>query len=134
VHQQQVRLAVGLEPWLEPSMTGVVLDGLRWTYPWRLRDHPRPAGATVSIAVVDRDGTHWHLVSDGRAWHFGPAPSERAAVVAEAAFTTDEAWRSLTGNLALAERQRLRVVGDGDLVRVLVDARAIIGRPEALPA
>ena len=134
VHQQQVRRAVGLGPWLEPTMTGVVLDALRWTYPWRLRGCRRPAGSTVSVAVVDRDDARWHLVSDGSAWHFGPAPADRSAVVAEAALTTDEAWRLLTGNLRPTERRALAIAGEPDLVARLLDARAVIGRPDATPA
>jgi uncharacterized protein (TIGR03083 family) len=138
VHQQQVRQAVNRPTWLEAGVTSVVLDCLRWAYPKGLRHCRRPAGTAVAIHVVDLDGTDWRLVSHGGPdvgdWRYELPGPKSPAPAAEANLTVDQAWRSLTNNLTAAERAALPLSGDTELVAALAATRAIIARPDALPA
>ncbi len=128
IHRQQILEALDRPSDLRGDLAGPVLDGLRWAYPFRLRDRRRSPGSTVEIAVTGPEVRRaWHLVSDGTAWHYD---RDRAGpTVARLQATTDQAWRLLTNNLHVGVHGDVVAQGDGEIVETLLRTRAIIGTP-----
>jgi uncharacterized protein (TIGR03083 family) len=131
IHRQQVLDALGAPPDLRPDLFAPVLDGLRWAYPHRLAEHPRPPGTAVVVTVTGPLATAWTLVADGRAWSFtADGASAAGPPAATLTMTSDQAWRLLTNNLEQAAHGTPEVAGDPDLVATLLRTRAIIGTPQ----
>jgi uncharacterized protein (TIGR03083 family) len=129
IHRQQLLQALGRPSDLRPDVLGPVLDGLRWAYPYRLAAAPAPEpGDTVTIEIAGPVGATWHLVADGPAWTFRPAPGRRR--IAALSMTADQAWRLLSNNLPAADQRDLDLVGDQAVAAILLGTRAIIGAPE----
>jgi hypothetical protein len=127
IHRQQLLSALGRPPDLQPELVGPILDGLRWSYPFRLGSLAATPGDTVSIEVSGPVWVTWHLVSTPAGWEFRTRPGPRP--VAELSMSTDEAWRLLSNNLPASDVERLRLSGDEAIVDVLRRTRSIIGTP-----
>lgn len=128
IHRQQLLQALDRPSDLRADLAVPVLDALRFAWPYRMGAHRRPPGAVVTIELVDDAvGRRWDLVSDGASWSF----AERASTepIASLILTVEQAWRLLTNNLDATAFATLPVAGDADLVRTLLQSRAIIGAP-----
>ena len=127
IHRQQLLEALGRPADHRPDVLGPVLDGLRWAYPYRLRQVPAGPGDTVVIEVRGDVERTWCIVRDATAWMFADEPA--GPVVARAALSTDQTWRLLTNNLPPAELDHLDLSGAPAVLDVLRRTRAIIGEP-----
>jgi len=129
IHRQQILEAVGLPSDLQHDLLVPVLDGLRWSYPYRLDSHKRPAGATVEIAVAGVDlELRWHLVSDDETWNFEPPADGPPAATLH--MTSEQAWRLLSNNFSPDRHGEVLVSGDPTIVSTLTSTRGIIGTPK----
>jgi uncharacterized protein (TIGR03083 family) len=129
IHRQQLLQALGLASDLRPDLADPVLDGLRWSYPYRLEAVHRASGATAAITVTGPEvRARWILVSDGGAWQFRRVHDGRPT--AELQMTTEQAWRLLTNNFDPDLHGQLVAAGDHEIVGVLRRTRAIIGTPQ----
>jgi uncharacterized protein (TIGR03083 family) len=133
LHRQQLRMALGQHPDLDERRLGVILDGFRWAYPYRLRSIAVRPGDTVVIEIggglLERA---WTLVAvDPAGWGFAAPSTHHASAVARARLrvSVDEAWRLLSNNLGVAAQAELDVTGDPPVVEVLLRTRAIVGTP-----
>jgi uncharacterized protein (TIGR03083 family) len=127
IHRQQLLSALGRPPDLRPELVRPILEGLRWSYPFRLGSVMAAPGDTVSIEVSGPVTVAWHLVSTAAGWEFRTRAGARQ--VARLAMSTDEAWRLLTNNLPGPEVERLELSGDEAILGVLRRTRSIIGTP-----
>jgi uncharacterized protein (TIGR03083 family) len=128
IHRQQLLAALGRPSDLRADLAGPVLDGLRWAYPFRLRQARGEPGDTVTISVTGPVDRTWFLVAAPSGWEFRDQPGRRG--VAAMSLSTEQAWRSLTSNLAAAERSRITAAGDATVLAILDRTRAIIGVPQ----
>jgi uncharacterized protein (TIGR03083 family) len=129
IHRQQLLQSFDRSADLRADLAEPVLDGLRWAYPHRLGALFRPAGTRVVVAVTGPEvELRWTLITDGTDWRFGTLGEDRFD--AELQLSTDQAWRLLTNNLGVAQRERLTATGDAEIVDVLLNTRAIIGTPK----
>lgn len=129
VHHQQIRHGLGLASWLDPEMTGAVLDVFSWAYPFRLSRVSRPAGTSVIVRVTGAVSRFWRFTSDGDRWVRAEGPDGSEPTV-EFRVDADVAWRLLTNGLSAAQLPTPEKDEDSDLSRVLLRTRAIIGLPE----
>lgn len=127
IHRQQLLDSLGREPDLRPDLLGPVLDGMRWAYPFRMAGHSRRPGDTVTIEISGSAATTWHLVASDQRWEFASVPGNR---VANITMSSDEAWRLLSNNLPRVRQSTLTTSGDGQLLEVVRNTRAIIGEPK----
>ena len=105
-----------------------MLDGLRWAYPYRLKQCSAGPGDTVTIAISGPVTRTWQLVATAAGWEYHDEPGAR--VVARLSLTTEQAWRLLTNNLPAAGQSRLTASGDNAITGILLRTRAIIGSPK----
>lgn len=129
VHHQQIRHGLGLASWLDPEMTGAVLDVFSWAYPFRLSRVSRPAGTSVIVRVTGAVSRFWRFTTDGGRW-LRAEESDGSEPSVELAVDADVAWRLLTNGLTPAELPIPETDEDSDLSRVLLRTRAIIRLPE----
>ncbi|MCP3855892.1 MAG: maleylpyruvate isomerase family mycothiol-dependent enzyme [Actinomycetia bacterium] len=129
IHRQQLLQAVGEPSDLRSDLAVPVLDGLRWAYPFRLGRVVRSPGAAVRVSVLGREfGADWMLRSTGDGWMFSnEVMSER---MAEMSMSSEQAWRQLTNNADPVRHGQPAVIGDPEIVSVLLETRAIIGVPK----
>jgi uncharacterized protein (TIGR03083 family) len=128
IHRQQLRQGLGLGSDLRPDLAGPVLDGLRWAYPFRLRQAPRTAGETITITITGPVSVTWHLVATRAGWEFR---NERGSnQVAQMTASTEHMWRLLTNNLARDDYNQVDLTGDRTLTEIILHTRAIIGMPK----
>lgn len=120
VHQMQMREAVGqVEDFAERYMP-VVLRTFIWALPHQYRV-AAPAGTTVQIDLAA--GGTWLLVSDGSArWSLDEGAVEAPHALAD--FTSDAAWRWLTG--APLPLGGLLLQGPSELCQPLLGVRGIL--------
>jgi uncharacterized protein (TIGR03083 family) len=129
IHRQQLLQALGRRGDLRADLTGPILTGLRWAYPFRLGQVRAQPGDTVTIEVSGPVPLTWQLVAAAPAgWEYRDLPGTR--VVASLSVSTEQAWRLLTNNLPAAEQTRLALSGDPAITGVLRQTRAIIGTPQ----
>lgn len=126
IHHQQIHIAMGREPDLRADLLQPILTGLRWAYPYRLKDCPAESGDTACIEITGAVALQWNLIATSEGWEFGPAPMR---VVARLDVTSDEAWRLLTNNLSATQQETLRRFGNDLILKTLLRTRAIIGVP-----
>jgi uncharacterized protein (TIGR03083 family) len=127
IHRQQLLEALGREPDLRADILEPVFEGLRWAYPFRLDGQVRSPGDTVTIGVTGPVSTQWHLVATEQGWDFADAPVRQVAALT---MSSDEAWRLLTNNLSPQRQRALQTSGDPELLKVICQTRAILGRPK----
>jgi uncharacterized protein (TIGR03083 family) len=127
IHRQQLRQALGRRSDLSADLSGPVLDGLCWAYPYRLARAPSDPGDTVTISVTGPVTRTWHLVAGPAGWAYRTQPGPRAT--GSLTMTTEQAWRLLTSNLPAAQKQELAVTGDDAITSILLHTRAIVGKP-----
>ena len=127
IHRQQLLEALGRTADHRVDVLGPVLDGLRWAYPYRLRQVAAGPGDTVVIEVRGDVERIWCIVRDATGWTFADEPA--GPVIARAVLSTDQTWRLLTNNLPPAELDDLDLSGAPPVLEVLRRTRAIIGEP-----
>ena len=127
IHRQQLLDALGRQSDLDPGVLGPILHGLRWAYPYRLRQAPATDGHTVDIRITGPVTERWLVVAEGGAWDFRDTPGTR--IVATITMSTNDAWRLLTNNLSPEALSGIKIDGDPLIAEVLRTARAIIGQP-----
>jgi uncharacterized protein (TIGR03083 family) len=128
IHRQQILQGLGRPSDLRADLAGPVLDGLRWAYPYRLREVAARPGDTVTISVTGPATRTWHLVAGDAGWQF--AAQSGARLVANMTVSTEQAWRLLTNNLPASSRTELTASGDDAVTAVLLRTRAMIGTPK----
>ncbi|MGH3669267.1 MAG: DUF664 domain-containing protein [Pseudonocardiaceae bacterium] len=63
IHRQQIHQALGRPTDLRSELTGPILGGLRWAYPFRLGHVHGAPGDTVSITISGAVSVTWHVVA-----------------------------------------------------------------------
>jgi uncharacterized protein (TIGR03083 family) len=130
VHHQQIRIGIGRSTWLDPEMTGAVLDTFRWAYPYRLSRISRPPGTAVEVEVTGVVERRWRWIATAGGW--SPAdPDSGGSPVARLSLDADAAWRLLTNGIPARLQPKPVTNRDPELSRVLLRTRAIIGLPNA---
>lgn len=129
VHHQQIRHGLGHPSWLEPEITGAVLDVLSLAYPFRLAEASRPAGTSVAVRVTGTVSRFWHFITDGDRWIRAEGPDGEEPSVA-LTVDADAAWRLLTNGLSRTELPTPEKDQDPELSRIILRTRAIIGLPD----
>ncbi|GIE92521.1 maleylpyruvate isomerase N-terminal domain-containing protein [Actinoplanes regularis] len=120
VHQMQMREAVGRADDFAERYLPAVLRTFVWALPHQYRV-AAPAGTTVQVDLAA--GGMWVLVSDGSGrWSLEEGVVE--APDARAEFTSDAAWRWLTG--ATLPRDGLLLQGPAELCQPLLAVRGIL--------
>lgn len=127
IHRQQILQATGSPEDQEADLLVPVLYTLNWAYPYRLRSVRRPAGTSISFFVGPPADTEWHLVATRDDWAHQLEPSGPTA--ATASMTASQAWRVLTNNLPVPERDGLELTGDREITEILLSTRAVLGTP-----
>ncbi len=112
----------------DDDITLLVLDGLRWAYPYRLAQTRAQPGDTVTITITGPVSNTWHLVAAATGWVFRDQPGPRLA--ASLMMNTEQAWQLLTNNLPAAAKVDPTAVGDETITSILLHTRAIIGTPK----
>jgi len=120
VHQMQMREAVGRVEDYADRYLPVVLRTFVWAVPHQYRADA-PAGTTVQVDLAA--GGTWLLVSNGSA-HWSLDEGTVEAPDARGEFTSDAAWRWLTG--AALPSHGLRLEGPSELCQPLLGVRGII--------
>lgn len=127
IHRQQLHEAVRRPVDLDPILLRPILRGLRWAIPYRLTDAGLELDGAIQIDVGEPINERWNLVASDDVWNF--SDSVHQTVATYASFTGDAAWRLLTNNLRTTSNP-LEITGDERPAEVLLNTRAIIGRPK----
>lgn len=121
VHQQQIRVAVGIPGLVHNRFLGTVLSTFAWALPHHYRTVTGP-DVEVSIRFAGEGGSVWSLTRQAGHWDLHQRPARNPA--ATITVPTADAWRLFTG--ALDDHHRVRLDGDATLTHHFLTTRSII--------
>jgi len=124
-HQQQIRMAVGVDSLADPRYLRAVIDLAVLGLPHAFRDVKAEPGETVVIDVTGASGGQWTLVRDADRWSLraGEPPNPTARI----RLSDDTAWKVWFNALPSADAGRLtQINGRIDLAQPVLRARSIV--------
>jgi len=119
VHQQQIRLAVGLEGRHAEKYLAVVIRTFIWAFPWQYQ--PLAEVGTQVVLDIGEVGT-WTLTRTDDGWKMDEGSCSSPA--ARMTMSADAAWRSLTG--ATVDPLEITHEGPVELTEAVLKVRGII--------
>ena len=125
LHQQQIRLAVGVPGLMQRRWLHPVLALFVRSLPHAYRAVPREDGASVVLEIQGEAGGAWTLLHAEGRWRLydGALPSGTAQV----RMTADTAWRLFSKALKTdADQARVAIAGDHDLGAAILGALGVI--------
>jgi uncharacterized protein (TIGR03083 family) len=124
-HQQQIRLATNRPGIMTRELYHPVLDCFMRALPFSYRDKPAAPGAIAQFTVTGESGGTWFLLRDGTGWRLTLSPGGEP--ISQTIIPEEIAWRIFTKGIGREEgRQLVRVSGDADLGRHVLDTIAIV--------
>lgn len=125
LHQQHIRDAVGKPGLVGRRFMGPVLATFAFALPVAFLHTAATSETAVHVHIAGEAGGDWSLVMQGGEWKLYVGAASRPA--ARVALDDSVAWRLLTKGLSAREaEQAVRIAGDRDLGRHVLDAVAII--------
>ena len=125
VHQQQIRAALGLPGFDDPTYVAPVLSTFVHALPHTLRHSGAAPGTRVRLTISGPAGGSWVALRTEDRWALGQADGAPAA--ATVTVDQDLAWRLFTKAVTPADAlPRVRIEGDRSLGAVVLDTVSII--------
>lgn len=124
-HQQQIRMAVGVEGLPDPRYLAAVIDVAVRGLPHAFRNVSAEPGESVVLDISGAAGDTWTLLREPDRWTLWRGEPE--AVTTHVRLDDDAAWRLLFNALPESEvAHAVRIDGRAELARALLHARSVI--------
>lgn len=112
-HQQQIRLAVGSKPLLEPELYRPFLEVSMLALPYHFRHIEASDEAMLQVNIVGDAGGSWSIVRDKATWKF---TESETADVTQVYIDQNIAWMLFSRGIDISEAQQYwQVSGDYEL-------------------
>jgi uncharacterized protein (TIGR03083 family) len=124
-HQQQIRMAVGVEGLADPRYLGAVIDVAVRGLPHAFRDVPATPGQNVVIDIRGASGGRWTLSREEQCWTLWR--SEPPSATARVRLSDETAWKLLFNALSQDDAESaVDIEGQAELAGALLRARSVI--------
>ena len=124
-HQQQIRMAVGVDSLSDPRYLRAVIDLAVRGLPHAFREVKAEVDETVLVDITGQSGGQWTLMRDADHWSLWAGQTRNPT--AHVRLSDETAWKVFFNALRAADATRLtEIEGRSDLAQPVLRARSIV--------